>query len=209
MIWNHHITKRKNEMYNKNLEMAVGLVDDIFNELAHFAKETMDNGKGYVGFTISPLDGSRQLTKVIENKPSCTCTCKSNSLRFKDIMDDIDSVIFNDPATIVTFKDGSKVCVKACEKDTFTKEAGLMYALVKRLYANDIDDNGYLRSKGLGEKINKVIEGAFDQKKAEADKRAKLRAKAKAKEAKAKEKLANEVSEQAAKEAVEEIYEKK
>jgi hypothetical protein len=84
-----------------------------------------------------------------------------------------------------------------------------MYALVKRLYANDIDDNGYLRSKGLGEKINKVIEGAFDQKKAEADKRAKLRAKAKAKEAKAKEKLANEVSEQAAKEAVEEIYDKK
>lgn len=214
MIWNHHITKRKNEMYSKNLKMAMGLVDDIFNELAHFAKEEMDNGKGCVGFTISPLDGSRQLTKVIENKPSCTCTCKSNSLRFKDIVDDIDSVIFNDPATIVTFKDGSKVCVKACEKDTFTKEAGLMYALVKRLYANDIDDNGYLRSKGLGEKINKVIEGAFDQKKAEADKRAKLRAKAKAKEAKkaeldtkeAKEKLANEVSEKAAQEAVEQVY---
>ena len=124
-------------------------------------------------------------------------------------MDDIDSVIFNDPATIVTFKDGSKVCVKACEKDTFTKEAGLMYALVKRLYANDIDDNGYLKSRGLGEKINKVIEGAYDQKKSEANKRAKLRAKAKAKEAKAKEdaknKLANEVSEQAAKEACEQI----
>ena len=199
-------TKRKNEMYNKNLKLAVGLVDDIFNELAHFAKETMDNGKGYVGLSISPIDGSRQLTKVVENKPTCTCTCKSNSLRFKDIVDDIDSVIFNDPATIVTFKDGSKVCVKACEKDTFTKEAGLMYALVKRLYANDIDNNGYLRSTGLGEKINKVIEGAFDQKKAEADKRAKLRAKAKAKEAKAKEKLANEVSEQAAKEAVDQIY---
>ena len=207
-------TKRKNEMYSKNLKMAMGLVDDIFNELAHFARSNMDNGKGCVGFTISPIDGSRQLTKVIENKPSCTCTCKSNSLRFKDIVDDIDNVIFNDPATIVTFKDGSKVCVKACEKDTFTKEAGLMYALVKRLYANDIDDNGYLRSRGLGEKISKLIEGAFDQKKAEADKRAKLRAKAKAKEAKkaeldTKEQLANEVSEQAAKEAVEEIYDKK
>ena len=209
MIWNHHITKRKNEMYNKNLETAVGLIDDIFNELAHFATEKMDNGKGYVGFTISPLDGSRQMTKVIENKPSCTCTCKSNSLKFKDILDDIDSVIFNDPATIVTFKDGTKVCVKACEKDTFTKEAGLMYALVKRLYANDIDENGYLRSRGLGEKIGKVIDGAYDQKKAEADKRAKQREKAKRKAEAAKANLANGVSEQAAKEAVDQIYDQK
>ena len=194
-------------MYSKNLKMAMGLVDDIFNELAHFAKEEMDNGKGCIGITINPLDGTRQLTKLVEDKPACTCTCKSNSLKFKDIVDDIDNVIFNDPATIVTFKDGTKVCVKACEKDTFTKEAGLMYALVKRLYANDIDDNGYLRSKGLGEKIGKVIEGAYDQKKAEADKRAKLREKAKRKEAaKAKAQLANEVSEQAAKEACEQVY---
>lgn len=191
-------------MYTENLNEAMGLFEDILGEIARAAKTKMDKGDGYVGFTISPLDNSRQLTKVVENKPCC---CKSKSLKFKDIMDDIDSVIFNDPATIVTFKDGSKVCVKACEKDTFTKEAGLMYALVKRLYANDIDDNGYLKSRGLGEKINKIIEGAFDQKKAEAEKRAKLRAKAKAKEAKAKEKLANDVSEQAAKEAVDQIYE--
>lgn len=203
-----HINKEKEEskMYEKSLDVAMGLFDEIFDELARAAKTKMDRENGCVGITISPLDGSHQLTKVIENQPSCTCTCKSNSLRFKDILDDVDSVIFNDPATIVTFKDGSKVCVKACEKDTFTKEAGLMYALVKRLYANDIDDNGYLKSRGLGEKINKVIKGAFDQKKAEADKRAKQRAKAKAKEAKAKEdaksKLANEVSEQAAKDSV-------
>lgn len=184
----------------------MGLFDDLMDELAHVARQKLDNGKGCIGISINPLDGTRQLTKLVEDKPSCTCTCKSNSLKFKDILDDIDSVIFNDPATIVTFKDGTKVCVKACENDTFTKEAGLMYALVKRLYANDIDDNGYLRSRGLGEKIGKVIEGAYDQKKAEADKRAKQREKAKRKEAaKAKEKLANEVSEQAAKEACEQI----
>lgn len=189
------------------IEDSIGIVDDILGELAHLARAKLDNGKGCIGITINPLDGTRQLTKLVEDKPSCTCTCKSNSLKFKDILDDIDSVIFNDPATIVTFKDGTKVCVKACEKDTFTKEAGLMYALVKRLYANDIDDNGYLRSRGLGEKIGKVIEGAYDQKKADADKRAKLREKAKRKaEAKAKAQLANEVSEKAAKEACEQVY---
>ena len=197
-------------MYTKNLEMAMGLFDEILDELARAARTKMDNGKGCVGVSINPIDGSRQLTEMIENKPTCSCSCKSsNSMMFKDIIDDIDSVIFNDPATIVTFKDGSKVCVKACEKDTFSKEAGLMYAIVKRLYANDIDENGYLKSTGLGADINRIINDAFDQKKAEADKRAKLRAKAKAKEAKAKEQLANEVSEKAAKEACEQVYEQK
>ena len=191
------------------IEDSIGIVDDILGELAHLARAKLDNGKGCIGITINPLDGTRQLTKLVEDKPSCTCTCKSNSLKFKDIVDDIDSVIFNDPATIVTFKDGSKVCVKACEKDTFSKEAGLMYAIVKRLYANDIDENGYLKSTGLGADINRIINDAFDQKKAEADKRAKLRAKAKAKEAKAKEQLANEVSEKAAKESCEQVYEQK
>lgn len=157
------------------------MMDDMFNELAYLARTKMDDNKGGTEFTISPVAGSK----------ACTCKCgggcKSDSLKFKDIMDDIDQVIFNDPATIVTFKDGTKVCVKASKHDTFCKETGLVYAIIKRLYANDMDDNGYLRSKGLGEKMNKVIEGAFDQKKSDTDKREKFRAKAKAKEARTKE----------------------
>ena len=181
--------------------MAMGLVDEIFDELAKAAKT--NRGNGCVGISINPIDGTRQLANVVESKPSCNCTCKSRSLKFKDIIDDIDSVIFNDPATIVTFKDGSKVCVKACKNDTFSKETGLIYAIVKRLYANDIDDNGYLKARGLGEKINKIVVDAYDQKKAEADKRAKLRAKAKAKEEKAKKNLANEVQEKSEPESCE------
>jgi hypothetical protein len=112
-------------MYTKNLEMAMGLFDEILDELARAARTKMDNGKGCVGVSINPIDGSRQLTEMIENKPTCSCSCKSsNSMMFKDIIDDIESVIFNDPATIVTFKDGSKVCVKACEKDTFLCPGG-------------------------------------------------------------------------------------
>ena len=113
----------------------------------------------------------------------CTCSCYKNdnapnndddSDNTSDILDDIKQVIFNDPATIVTFSDGTKVCVKANENDKFSKEVGLMYALVKRLYANDVDENGYLKSTGLGEKINKIIKNAVDQKKIEADKKKKL-----------------------------------
>lgn len=113
----------------------------------------------------------------------CTCSCNKNDNapnndddadNTSDILDDIKQVIFNAPATIVTFSDGTKVCVKANENDKFSKEVGLMYALVKRLYANDVDENGYLKSTGLGEKINKIIKNAVDQKKIEADKKKKL-----------------------------------
>ena len=119
-----------------------------------------------------------------DNSIPCTCPCNKNDNALKDdddgnnntsdILDDIKQVIFNDPATIVTFSDGTKVCVKACENDKFSKEVGLMYALVKRLYANDVDENGYLKSTGLGEKINKIIRNAVDQKKIEADKKKRL-----------------------------------
>lgn len=83
---------------------------------------------------------------------------------FDDILDDVKHVIYNDPATIVTFKDGTKVCVKTCSSDKFDKEIGLVYALVKRLYADDVDENGYLKATGLGEKIRKIVKDGFDQK---------------------------------------------
>ena len=115
------------------------------------------------------------------------CGCKTKpDMKFKDILNDVKSVIFNDPATIVTFSDGSKVCVKACSKDTFNKETGLIYAIIKRLYANEIEKStGYLRSSGLGEKITKIVNNAVDQKERERERRRKQKEK-QAKKEKAK-----------------------
>jgi predicted nucleotidyltransferase len=88
----------------------------------------------------------------------------------------------------VTFSDGSKVCVKACKKDTFNKETGLIYAIIKRLYANDVEKKtGYLRATGLGEKINKLLNNATDQKEVERERRRKQKAKQAKKEAEKKE----------------------
>lgn len=114
---------------------------------------------------------------------------KAPTIEFKDILDDVKQVIYNEPATIVTFSDGSKVCVKCCEKDKFSKEAGLIYAIVKRLYSNDIEKkSGYMKSTGLGEKLNKLIKGALDQKEQERERRRKQKEKQAKKEKAAAEK---------------------
>ena len=117
-------------------------------------------------------------------------------VRFNNnVLDDIKQVIFNEPATIVTFSDGTKVCVKACEKDTFNKETGLLFAIIKRLYANDVEKKtGYLKSTGLGEKISKIINNATDQKEVERERRKKHKLAKKAAEEAAQAKKAEEPS---------------
>lgn len=48
----------------------------------------------------------------------------------------IENVIFNDPATIVFWRDGSKTVVKA-QNEPFDKEKGLAMAIAKKVYGNE------------------------------------------------------------------------
>lgn len=54
------------------------------------------------------------------------------------MLPEIKDVIFNDPATIVFWEDGTKTIVK-CRKelgDTYSKETGLAMAIAKKAYGN-------------------------------------------------------------------------
>lgn len=65
---------------------------------------------------------------------------------------DIKDVIFNDPATIVFWADGTKTVVK-CQKengDTYSKETELAMAIVKKAYGNKVNFNDVF-AKWLGE----------------------------------------------------------
>lgn len=53
-----------------------------------------------------------------------------------DINNAIRRVIFNDPATIVQWIDGSKTVVKCCKGEVFDKEKGLMACIIKKLTGN-------------------------------------------------------------------------
>ena len=54
----------------------------------------------------------------------------------KEPLIQIDKVIFNDPATIVFWKDGTKTVVKAGNDEYFDKEKGLAMAISKKVLGN-------------------------------------------------------------------------
>ena len=51
-------------------------------------------------------------------------------------MSPITKVVFNDPATIVFWRDGSKTVVKCDPEDKFDPEKGLAMACTKKLFGN-------------------------------------------------------------------------
>lgn len=55
----------------------------------------------------------------------------------EDVLPGIERVIFNEPATIVYWDDGSKTVVKCQHGDTFSAETGLATAMLKRYMGND------------------------------------------------------------------------
>lgn len=57
----------------------------------------------------------------------------------------IKKVIFNDPATIVYWTDGTKTVVKCQEGDEFSKETGLALCIAKKAYGNGSDFNNVFK----------------------------------------------------------------
>lgn len=60
---------------------------------------------------------------------------------------DIDRIIFNHPATIIVWKDGTKTVVKCQDEDLgyFTPEAGIAIAIMKKIFGNKGNFNNILR----------------------------------------------------------------
>lgn len=63
----------------------------------------------------------------------------------KTLLDQIKEVKFNDPATIILWKDGSKTVVKCQNDETFDPEKGLMAAIIKKLCLNKGNFNDIFR----------------------------------------------------------------
>ena len=63
------------------------------------------------------------------------CTCGDEySPRIENI---VDHIIFNDPATVIYWVDGSKTVVKCGPEDTFSKEQGVAMAVLKKVFGDN------------------------------------------------------------------------
>lgn len=58
---------------------------------------------------------------------------------------DIEKVIFNDPATIVFWADGTKTVVKCGEEDVYDYQTGLLMCIAKKAFGNKGKFNDILR----------------------------------------------------------------
>ena len=63
-----------------------------------------------------------------------------------------DKIIFNEPATIVLWKDKTKTVVKCGENDTFDPEKGLALCFMKRALGNKSGPFNKVLKKETGEK---------------------------------------------------------
>ena len=79
-------------------------------------------------YAAMAIDYSRQSTEQ---------TKKNDIVRFGMCSVSIRKVIFNDPATIVLWSDGTKTVVKCGPEDSFDMEKGLAMAIVKKMAGND------------------------------------------------------------------------
>ena len=62
--------------------------------------------------------------------------CEDVAISPEYVRKHIKRVIFNNPATVVLWKDNTKTIVKCCEGDTYDKEKGLMACIIKKLTGN-------------------------------------------------------------------------
>ena len=100
----------------------------------------MDDGRRY-GADIVDISRSRS-DELIEFR-GYLFDSFSSSNRYARFMDNVNrstpsikDVIFNDPATIVIWSDGSKTVVKCQPGDTYSKETGLALCIAKKYLGN-------------------------------------------------------------------------
>ena len=94
------------------------------------------NRKITVGYDLKPNDDFLDAMRYCYNDVT-TVKKFSASMEIKvDIPGMIDRVIFNDPATIIYWKDGSKTVVKRSDDDIWDPEKGFCMAVIKKLYGH-------------------------------------------------------------------------
>ena len=151
--------------FNCTLIMKNGTEIPVTIDYIETTADTFPKFEGYITGTAKVSDRSlydiRNDAEVQRNiyRNILNSTYGIGSLRIPEIK----NVIFNDPATIVFWEDGTKTVVKCQDGDEFDPEKGLAMAITKKAYGNkgsycnklkkwlpkeEVDTNSILRSAG-------------------------------------------------------------
>ena len=86
----------------------------------------------------SYIDEIRRNAKGATNMPQTIETFYADNKPYHHVQTNpgISRVIFNDPATIIFWKDGTKTVVKCQDGDTYSKETGLALCIAKKALGN-------------------------------------------------------------------------
>lgn len=89
---------------------------------------------------LSEAAGTIFANAIVEFRLNCAV-----SSAFRDPTFEIKDVIFNDPATIVLWKDGTKTVVKCQPEDIYEKEVGLALCIAKKALGNQSNFNNVFK----------------------------------------------------------------
>lgn len=127
-----------------HLEPNTKLIDP--NAL-YFQDTTTGEMKPYEGVkNITPMAMTKEEMQYCLNDVAVTEKLfkEEQIMRFDSCKPTIKNVIFNDPATIVMWSDGTKTVVKCGEGDTFDPEKGVAMCCMKKLLGTNKTGSNYL-----------------------------------------------------------------
>lgn len=114
-----HANWLPNERLQKKINIVSGSAMDVINK---YIEEDINMTKTAYNYFFKNGDSIKTTHKIIFEKD-----------HEMDIRDNIKDVIFNDPATIILWKDGSKTVVKAQEGELYDPEKGFAMAISKKV----------------------------------------------------------------------------
>lgn len=117
--------------FYKNGDSTICIPSEVFSALSHLFRYI---NRGYVDTDILSWYPIHQYCM---NDVNCINEIYSRRER------EIKKVIFNEPATIVFWADGTKTVVKCSKDDEFDPEKGLAMAIAKKFFGNE---NGYSKN---------------------------------------------------------------
>lgn len=146
--------ERHSDYIIARIEINFNEVDDIFEAMHAVREEVIKKVTEYRNSSTTPMIGrdiseylkidveqAKRIDKMVRNSVFGSAVYKPTARVWRtyasgQTIPEIENVIFNNPATIVFWNDGTKTVVKAQDDDVFDPEKGLAMAIAKKAFGN-------------------------------------------------------------------------